>query len=83
MNEKTEEKDVPKTNSIDEWVNINGESVKLEPKEHHILVDVFDVYPFDLSKAGGHILITRVNGVDADFTTPITSGDKIELTWRD
>ncbi len=82
-NEKTEDKDVPKTDSIDEWVNINGESVKLEPKEHHILVDVFDVYPFDLSKAGGHILITRVNGVDADFTTPITSGDKIELTWRD
>ncbi len=62
-------------------VFVNGTEVLLEEKENHIFVDVFDVYPFDLSKAGGHRLISRCNGEDVDFTVPIHAGDRIELEW--
>ena len=43
---------------------------------------VIDVYPFDLTKAGGTRLITRINGVDKDFTEPIYEGDAVDLYWE-
>lgn len=64
-------------------VNVNGTAVTLEDKPNHIFVEVFDVYPFDLSKAGGKRLISKVNGVSVDFTQPISQGDDIELVWGD
>lgn len=63
-------------------VTVNGEAVKMPEKENPIFVDVFDVYPFDMTKAGGTKLITRVNGVDKDFTEPLQEGDKIDLFWE-
>ncbi len=63
-------------------VTVNGKKVQMPAKENPIFVDVFDVYPFDLSKAGGTRLVTRVNGVDKDFTEPIQEDDTIELFWE-
>lgn len=63
-------------------VKVNGKDVKMPAKENPIFVDVFDVYPFDLSKAGGTRLITRINGIDKDFTEPLQEGDAIELFWE-
>lgn len=63
-------------------VTVNGENVVMPAKEKPIFVDVFDVYPFDLSKAGGTRLITRINGMDKDFTEPLQDGDSIELFWE-
>lgn len=63
-------------------VTVNGENVVMPAKEKPIFVDVFDVYPFDLSKAGGTRLITRINGIDKDFTEPLQDGDSIELFWE-
>lgn len=63
-------------------VMINGSPVTLPAKENPIFVDVFDVYPFDMSKAGGTRLLTRINGVDKDFTEPLYDGDEIELRWE-
>ena len=63
-------------------VTVNGTNVQMPAKANPIFVDVFDVYPFDLSKAGGTRLITRINGVDKDFTEPVQEGDAIELFWK-
>ena len=63
-------------------VTVNGKNVQMPAKANPIFVDVFDVYPFDLSKAGGTRLITRINGVDKDFTEPVHEGDVIELFWE-
>lgn len=64
-------------------VEVNGKKVSLPPGEKHKFVDVFDVYPFDLTKAGGKKLITKVNGVPvSDFTTPLRENDSIDLYWE-
>lgn len=63
-------------------VSVNGTQVTLPAKADPIFVDIFDVYPFDMSKAGGTRLLTRINGVDKDFTEPLHEGDKIELRWE-
>ena len=63
-------------------VTVNGKPVVMPAKEKPIFVDVFDVYPFDMSKAGGTRLITRINGVDKEFTEPVWDGDEIELYWE-
>lgn len=63
-------------------ITVNGEVVKMPEKEKPIFVDVFDVYPFDMTKAGGTRLVTRINGVDKDFTEPLNDGDHVELFWE-
>lgn len=63
-------------------VTVNGKPVIMPQKDKPIFVDVFDVYPFDLTKAGGTRLITRINGVDKEFTEPLWDGDQIELYWE-
>lgn len=63
-------------------VTVNGQQVTMPNKPNPIFVDVFDVYPFDMSKAGGTRLITRINGLDKDFTEPVREGDTIELFWE-
>ena len=63
-------------------IEVNGTKVTLLPKASHMFVDVFDAYPFDLTKAGGKKLISRVNGIEViDFTTPIHAGDSVDLYW--
>lgn len=64
------------------FVTINDEVVEMPHKKNPIFVDVFDVYPFDMSKAGGTRLVTRINGEDKDFTEPVHDGDRIELFWE-
>lgn len=64
------------------FVTINGDVVEMPHKKNPIFVDVFDVYPFDMTKAGGTRLVTRINGEDKDFTEPIHDGDRIELFWE-
>ena len=63
-------------------ITVNGQAVTMPAKAKPIFVDVFDVYPFDLTKAGGTRLITRINGVDKDFTEPIYEGDVVDLYWE-
>lgn len=48
-----------------------------------MFVDVFDVYPFDLTKAGGNRMVCRVNGMEVrDFTKPVFENDEIDLYWE-
>lgn len=63
-------------------ITVNGQPVMMPAKANPIFVDVFDVYPFDLTKAGGTRLITRINGEDKDFTEPMNEGDVVDLYWE-
>ncbi|BCN30535.1 cell division protein FtsA [Anaeromicropila herbilytica] len=63
-------------------VVVNGQAVLMNTKKQYILVDVLDFYHFDMSVSGGNSLVIRVNGEDADFTTPVKDKDNIELFWK-
>ena len=78
--EKTVEKSKPEAKEVP--VTVNGTYITLKNKPAYILVDVLDFYEFDTSVAKGTDLIKRINGVDADFTTPIEAGAEIELAWK-
>ncbi|MDF2590071.1 MAG: cell division protein FtsA [Anaerocolumna sp.] len=68
--------------NFDLYVVVNNEPVKLSKKNQYIFVDIFDFYPFDLSKVAGSELIITLNGEKADFTTPLKERDVIELYWK-
>ncbi|MEE3468054.1 MAG: cell division FtsA domain-containing protein [Eubacterium sp.] len=64
-------------------ITVNGEDITIPAKaKGAIFVDVFDVYPFDMSKVGGSRLITRINGVDKNFTDALKDGDAVEIYWQ-
>ncbi len=64
-------------------IKVNDQKVNLLPKSSHTFVDVFDAYPFDLTKPGGKRMVSKLNGMDvSDFTLPVREGDKIELYWE-
>ncbi|MBO6108274.1 MAG: rod shape-determining protein [Eubacterium sp.] len=64
-------------------ITVNGQNVTIPAKaKGAIFVDVFDVYPFDMSKVGGTRLITRINGIDKNFTDPLKEGDSVEIYWE-
>jgi cell division protein FtsA len=67
----------------DLYVIINNEPVKLSNKNTYIFVDIFDFYPFDLTKAKGSELVRALNGEQADFTAPLKEKDRIELYWKE
>lgn len=63
-------------------VTVNNETIVLSGKENYIFVDILDFYPFDTSVAAGNTVVTKVNGIDGSFSTPISEGDSIELGWE-
>lgn len=64
-------------------LEVNGTKVKLLAKQKHMFVDIFDVYPFDLTKAGGSRMVCRLNGMEVkDFTTPVHENDEVDLYWE-
>ncbi|MBO4396140.1 MAG: pilus assembly protein PilM [Eubacterium sp.] len=64
-------------------IKVNGTDVTIPAKSKGaIFVDVFDVYPFDMSKVGGKRLVTRINGVDKNFTDALSEGDSVEIFWQ-
>ncbi len=64
-------------------VSVNGERIELSGKDAYILVDILDVYPFDLSLATTSHLITKVNEKVADFTTSLSDNDIIDMYWEE
>lgn len=65
----------------DMMVVINDTTVSLKGKSNYIFVDIFDFYPFDISKPKG-ALVSTVNGKPAQFMSELHDGDKIEIYWR-
>ncbi|MBQ7200538.1 MAG: rod shape-determining protein, partial [Eubacterium sp.] len=73
----------PKPVGVPTHITVNGEQVTIPAKSKSaIFVDVFDVYPFDMSKVGGKRLVTRINGQDKNFTDPLKEGDAVEIYWQ-
>lgn len=64
-------------------VIVNGETVTLERKKTNIFIDVFEHIQFDTTQAHGRMLVTQVNGVNAQYTQVISPGDKIDIYWKD
>lgn len=64
-------------------VIINGEPILLQNKKEFIFVDIFDHYLFDLTQSRGRMLITQVNGEDAQYTQTLHPGDRIDIYWKE
>ena len=64
------------------FVIVNGQAVALSGKDSYIFVDILDFYPFDTSVMGGRDLIMTVNDEKAEFSTPVSEGDIIEMYWE-
>jgi hypothetical protein len=62
-------------------VTVNDTTITIHKKAMNILVDILDVYPFDLTVAKGSTVVIKRNGEAAGFTTPIEEFDRLELYW--
>lgn len=68
------------TNSIE--VNVNGSTIVIEQnKEKLMFLDIFNYIEVDVSKIKG-INAMKLNGVNANYTDVIKTGDIIELQWE-
>ena len=61
---------------------VNGTPVKMNGKPGYIFVDILDHYSFDTSTPHGEAVIMQVNGLKADFFTPVYNGDVVDLYWK-
>jgi hypothetical protein len=60
---------------------IDGAELQVDGSQSQaILSDIFRVIEFKPSVSGR--LIMRVDGEEAGFTTPISDGSEIQLTWE-
>ncbi|MCR5278517.1 MAG: cell division protein FtsA [Lachnospiraceae bacterium] len=64
-------------------VLVNGKPVTLTGKSDYVFVDVFDYIDFDLSKPEGKSVVTNHNGKPAQYMNSLSSGDNLEIYWKD
>lgn len=64
-------------------ITVNGDPVILKGKAAYIMVDVLDFYPVDTAVAHGERLEIRKNGVECNFTEPLSAGDVVIMQWVD
>lgn len=75
-----QEKQQPLSDSI--RIKVNGTPVTLSGKKKYIFVDILDFYDFDIKTAKGSWVVLKVNGNEADFSTPLARGDFAEIYWK-
>lgn len=63
-------------------LTVNGQPVILKEKSRYSFVDILDFYPFDVSQAHGQTVVMQINGEKAEFTSPVNTGDSIDLYWK-
>lgn len=66
----------------DMYIIVNRKPVVLKNKSKYIFVDILDFYPFDTRTAGGTELITKIDGIKCDFTSPLYEGCNAEIYWQ-
>ena len=86
FDENTEEKTVKSektgyTTSI--TITVNNSPVVLSGKKDYVFVDVFDFIDFDLNKPQGSGIVTLHNGENASYMNALSSGDVMEIYWKD
>ncbi|MBQ9767517.1 MAG: rod shape-determining protein [Lachnospiraceae bacterium] len=64
-------------------VLVNNQPKVLSGKSSYMLVDVLDVFPFNLADARGREAVVRVNEISTNFMQPLAEGDRIELYWKE
>lgn len=62
-------------------VKINGAEVVLKGKKDYIYVDVFEQIHFDLSKPKGKLVVTKLNGMRANYAEKLRPGDILDIYW--
>lgn len=76
-----------KENETEEYnrisISVNDTPVYLSGKASYMLVDILDVYPFDIEEARNSTLVLEVNGEAAEFTTTINMNDCITMVWKE
>ena len=64
-------------------VLVNGQPKVLKGKSSYMLVDVLDVYSFNLADARGREAVVKVNDISTNFMQVLAEGDRIELYWKE
>ncbi len=65
------------------YVSVNGEEILLQGKKDYIFVDVFPMIDFDIHNGNGRAIITKINGMDCNYSSPLQPEDKIEIYWEE
>ena len=63
-------------------VTVNDKAVTLTGKKDYVFVDVFDKIDFDLTKPHGKMVITKLNGMKAEYSAFIHNGDRLDVYWE-
>ena len=64
-------------------VIVNKLPVTLKGKSSYVFVDVFSFINFDLKASGGRSIVTLLNGRNAEYMEPLSSGDVIDIYWEE
>ncbi len=65
------------------YVVVNDDVVEMTGKPDYIYVDIFQFIDFDLSKPQGTAVETLINGRNAQYTEPLSNGDRLDIFWKD
>lgn len=60
---------------------VNGKPVVMQGKSDYVFVDIFDYIDFDLSQVKGSGIVTKKNGVTAQYMESLSQGDVLEVYW--
>lgn len=61
----------------------NSMPVTMSGKKEYIFVDIFDYITFDLKNPpSGKTIVTKVNGMPAEYMKILNEGDKLEIYWE-
>ena len=63
-------------------VTVNDEQITMHGKTSYIFVDVFDYIDFDLSKPHGKMVVTKKNGMRAEYSEYLKEGDRLDIYWE-
>ncbi len=67
--------------TVEMTVRVNGSNVVLKGKKDYIYVDVFERIDFDLSVPKGKMVVTKLNGMRANYAEKLRPGDILEIYW--
>ncbi|MCR5746971.1 MAG: pilus assembly protein PilM [Lachnospiraceae bacterium] len=63
-------------------VLVNDALITLKGKNRYIFVDVFDYIDFDLTTPHGKMVVTKKNGMRAEYSEYLKEGDRLDIYWE-
>lgn len=80
--QETDEDAGQKKDGTEMTVTVNDEQITMHGKTSYIFVDVFDYIDFDLSKPHGKMVVTKKNGMRAEYSEYLKEGDRLDIYWE-